>query len=105
LDDAGKRLTLAEVAALESALPGRFWLTEITVPNLYTGNKRKLGDIITSVAPTQQQYQTNEMVLFCWLPGMVWSGAGLTQPPQNWSLFGHVPLLRDASRASSLLEW
>jgi hypothetical protein len=105
LDERGQRLNAREVQMLESSLPTRFWLTEITVPHLYSGNKRKLGDIISSASVTPQQYQSGEMIQFCWLPGMVWNSIGLSQPPQGWSIFGHIPLLRGAAQTVQSLEW
>jgi hypothetical protein len=103
-DDQGNLLVPAEVALLQKTLPDEFWLTEISVPNLYTGNKRKLGDIMTLANPTVAQYETNEMIQFCWLPGIAFSGPALAGPAQGWSLFGHVPLLRGTAPRHTL-EW
>ncbi|HXT39016.1 MAG TPA: hypothetical protein VN887_03240 [Candidatus Angelobacter sp.] len=102
-DDKGNRLTPTEIQTLEKILPERFWVTEITVPNLYTGNKRKLGDILTPAKGTGKEFLTGAMMLFFWFPGLSWHEP-LTSM-QGWSLFGHIPLLRGASQSKQLLEW
>ena len=102
-DDQGRKLTAAEVQTLEATLPSGFWVTEVTVPNLYTGNKRKLGDILTPAQGTEQQFMTGAMMLFFWFPGLSWHEPRTSM--QGWSLFGHVPLLRGASQKKQLLEW
>jgi hypothetical protein len=104
-DDQEHPLAEAEKQLLENSLPSRFWVTEITVPNLYTGNKRKLGDIVTATAVNEQQYLSGEMFHFCWLPGISLSGPGLKNGPHGWSLMGHIPLLRGASQERQSLEW
>ncbi len=101
-DDQKRKLNAAEVQILESILPNRFWVTEITVPNLYTGNKRKLGDIVTFAKISQQQFTNNAITVLCWFPGFL-----LASPTgaQGWSLFGHIPLLRSPSQSATTLEW
>jgi hypothetical protein len=103
-DDSNQKLTAAEIAVLGNSLPPLFWVTEITVPNLYTGNKHKLGDVITGSNITPQQYTSGQMTLFAWLPGIAFGSPGLVAPPVGWSLFGHIPLLRNAALASPA-EW
>lgn len=103
-DDSEQKLTALELTLLDNALPPLFWVTEITVPNLYIGNKHKLGDIITGANPTPQQYTTGQMTLFSWLPGIAFASPGLTAAATGWSLFGHIPLLRNSAPASPT-EW
>lgn len=102
-DDQGRKLTATEITMLQNTLPERFWVTEITVPNLYTGNKRKLGDILTSAQGTKEQFLRGAMIIFLWFPGLSWHPA-LNQF-EGWSLFGHIPLLRGAAQTKQLLEW
>jgi hypothetical protein len=104
-DERGNKLTDAEKVILNASLPPRFWLTEITVPNLYTGNKRKLGDIITRADATPGQFNTREAIVFAWLPGLVMHGPALAGGSINGSLLGHTPLLRGASQDRPALEW
>jgi hypothetical protein len=95
-DDSNQGLTASELTLLKNSLPPLFWVTEITVPNLYIGNKHKLGDVITGSNVTPQQYTSGQMTLFAWLPGIAFGSPGLVAPPVGWSLFGHIPLLRNS---------
>jgi hypothetical protein len=102
-DDRGKQLTKAEIQRLRKALPDRFWVTEVTVPNLYTGNKRKLGDILTPARGSRKQFLTGAMTVFFWFPGLSWH-KGLPAV-QGWSLFGHIPILRGPGQTKKTIEW
>jgi hypothetical protein len=102
-DEKGKRLTQAEGDDLQASLPDQFWMTEVTVPNLYTGNKRKIVDILTPAQGTQQEFLTGANTVFFWFPGMSWR-MGLTAL-QGWSLFGHIPIVRGPSQNRNTLEW
>ncbi len=101
-DDQGKQLSQAEIARLHTCLPDRFWITEITVPNLYTANKRKLGDIISPASGSQHDFLAGAMTLFFWFPGLSWYNG--SPALLGWSLFGHIPILRETQNRSSL-EW
>jgi hypothetical protein len=102
-DDQGKRLTQAEIARLQACLPDRFWITELTVPNLYTANKRKLGDIISPASGSPQDFMTGAMTVFFWFPGLSWHEG--SPALLGWSLFSHIPILRGASQNRKILEW
>lgn len=105
-DEQKRRLTDAELSLLEGLVPERAWLTELSVPNLYTGNKRKLGDIVTiASAPEEQFLKGNNVRPLCWLPGFLLTTQPGSQVSQGWSLFGHVPLFRGACQAPRTLEW
>jgi hypothetical protein len=103
VDSHGVHLTDAEINRLNAELPDKFWVTEVTLADLYTANKTKLGDVITIVNPTLKQYTTSEHIIFAWLPGIVRSGVRLSGPQDVWSLTGHVPLLRQFPAPH--LEW
>jgi len=103
-DDQKKKLGAAEITNLEAALPDAFWTTEITVPNLYCGNKRKVGDLLSRVDGSEVDFGAGKLAFFGWLPGVSWP-QGLLQPPADWPIFGHVPVLRGASETRQLLEW
>ena len=104
-DERGNKLTDAEKAILDACLPERFWVTEITVPHLYTGNKHKLGDIITRADATQDQFNSREAIVFAWLPGLIMHGPALGSGSIYGSLMGHIPLLRGVSQDRPALEW
>ena len=45
-DPDGNTLEEALIREICDELPDYFWLTELTLPDLYTANKRKLGDVL-----------------------------------------------------------
>ena len=102
-DSEGHRLNSPEIASLHSQLPDLFWMTEIALPDLYTANKTKLGDIISRTNPTQQEYIHGDGVIFAWLAGIARGGSGLAGPQVTWSLTGHIPILRTGPVPA--LEW
>jgi len=103
-DDQKRTLSVFELKNLEALLPNEFWTTEITLPNLYCGNKRKLGDILSHVSGSDADLFAGKLAFFGWLPGVAWP-KGLLSPGEPWPLFGHVPLLRGASQTAQALEW
>ena len=48
---------------LEKQLPVQFWVTELSVPNLYAGNKRKLGDVSAVAAIAGKQIKRSVLEL------------------------------------------
>jgi hypothetical protein len=90
---------------LELHLPDSFWLTEITVPDLYTANKHKLGDVITKMDAAADEFVKGNGRIFCWLPGLARWGSGLPDPQEEWPLMAHVPLLRHGDGSTPTLEW
>ncbi|MCG3181429.1 MAG: hypothetical protein BIFFINMI_03822 [Phycisphaerae bacterium] len=104
-DNKGNLLPEDVKTRLLNLLPDRFWLTEITLPDLYTANKHKLGDLITKADSTVDQFLAGDARIFCWLPGLARWGAGLPDPQEPWPLMGHVPLFRHGDGPLPLLEW
>lgn len=94
-------LSQDQIDFLSRELPDRFWITEISLPDLYCGNKRKLGEVLfscTAGLPTQEQFQNEKvsdwmntnwiqirMPSFALRP----SGASIVLDTR-----GHLPLLR-----------
>lgn len=103
-DEQQHSLTAAESQTLDACLPPRFWVTEITLTNLYTGNKHKVGDIVTLADATAVQMANRDAVVFAWLPGRAWHGPALINQT-NCSFTGHIPALRAATPAGACLEW
>jgi hypothetical protein len=108
-DADGTALAEDELAML-GALPDRFWVTEITIPNLLAANKRKLGDILASCLPASSGNRIDE-IIFAWLPGFRWCGPAYGHPPEGtepvdaWKLRSHFPILRGSGQARPLFEW
>jgi hypothetical protein len=44
-----------ESARLRRTLPKRFWMTEFSIPELFSVNRSKLGEILTKFAPSMQE--------------------------------------------------
>ena len=92
---------------LSALLHGRshVWVTEITLPNIYVGNKHKLGDIITAadvkVTKSEDLYAA---VILAWLPAAFYIRPAIDVQPYEWPLTAHVPLIR-RSGGPPLLEW
>lgn len=104
VDSEGSQVTEREVEALKASFPDSVWVTELTVPNLYTGNKHKLGDVIVKANATRQEIGDWTAVEFIWIPGICSHTPAATGAIQPWSLTGHIPLLR-GSEPASLVEW
>jgi hypothetical protein len=104
-DAEGGKLSITELNTLNTVLPPLFWITEISVPDLYSGNKHKFGDIAVNANGTEAEYKNGEVLVLAWLPGLHWHGKGLKSGPAVWPVLSHVPLVRGSSDSSSTLEW
>jgi len=82
--------------------PKYVWVTEITLPNLYVGNKTKLGDVVVDACASTAAITERECVVFTWFPGFM--RRGIQPPSEYWDLTTHVPLIRCGSR-HPLIEW
>jgi hypothetical protein len=86
--------------------PDVFWLTELSLPDLYTGNKHKIGDVLSDVAPTVVGGQQLLKFIWGWLPGIqIPADPKPGVVPPAWPLTGHVPLLRLPSVLGPHQEW
>lgn len=81
--------------------PGYIWLTEISLPNLYSANKHKLGDIAVRADATEEDLKTGNALAWAWLPGFV--QLGNTTNFQTWGVHSHIPLIRNIAYTAS--EW
>jgi hypothetical protein len=68
-------------------LPIYIWVTEISLPNIYTGNKAKLGDVLLDASKTNE----DEFFVFGWFPGFARFGSDSEHEP--WYVRTHVPLI------------
>jgi hypothetical protein len=76
-DSEGAKLTPAEVLKLRSVLPRRFWVSEVSLPDLYAANKHKIGDVIIDAAASKDKHSSGDSLVFAWLPGIARYGPGL----------------------------
>jgi hypothetical protein len=89
-----------------SVAPDTFWLTELSLPDLYTANKHKIGDVLSDVAPAIVRGQPVVKFIWGWLPGIKISADPKPgDVPTPWPLTGHVPLLRLPSVLGPHEEW
>lgn len=104
-DERNYKLNPGEIDLLNKTLPDKFWVTEISTANLYSGNKHKLGDIVTIINPTDAQLLAQEYHTLAWLTGICWHGPGLKNAPIDWSIKGHIPLIRGIPLQKCENEW
>ncbi len=83
-------------------MPEHVWVSEITLPHLYTGNKHKLGDVIVRANATDEEHSAVESFELAWFPGFIYFGSDNQILP--WDVHTHVPLIRE-EETSPLLEW
>jgi hypothetical protein len=84
------------------ALPKYVWVSEVSLPDIFTGNKHKLGDVVSRANTTREEYEKDESVVFAWFPGFVQLGYQLNWK-EDWAIETHIPLFRYKERP--LLEW
>lgn len=83
-------------------MPEHIWVSEITLPHLYTGNKHKLGDVIIRANATDEEYLAGKSFELAWFPGFIYFGSDNQILP--WDVRTHVPLIRE-EKTVPLLEW
>ena len=91
---------------------GFVWLTEVTGPDLYAGNQRKLADILIRSDYDAAQYETGprDGVLCMRLPGLLLSPDGRAggEPyaiSRRLEVCGHVPLFDKHGRRHDCTSW
>lgn len=112
-DSDGGQLQPEDISDVESLLPAKFWVTEITLPDLYTANKHKLGDMIhneTTSTPAIDPKTKKEKGIPHNVPEYVWGWLPCVEIPKagelgSWPLRGHVPLLRSSHVLRGAEEW
>jgi len=86
--------------------PEHLWLTEISLPDLYTANKHKLGDVLTDAKAKVQGGQ--KLLYYVWgcLPGVqVPANPQPGTPLLSWPFTGHVALFRPSKVLGPCVEW
>ena len=104
-DERDNKLAGGDVQLLERLLPDSVWVTEVMIPNLYAGNKRKLGEILSKTRASEADIRGNKTLVFGWLAGVRWHGSGLQNGPTDWPILGHVALARGIPAENCKLEW
>jgi len=83
-------------------LPDYLWVSEISLPNVYTGNKHKLGDVVICANATAEEHVDGKSLALAWFPGFIQLG---NKPfLEHWGIDTHIPLIRNAED-TPFLEW
>ncbi len=82
------------------------WLTEISLPDIYTANKGKLGDILMTASAGDGRTQAKPKLVWGWLPGVqiAYVGQELMAAPTG-PFKGHIPMLRPPNVLGPYVEW
>ena len=97
----GQVILTPEIEQRLDDMPEHIWVSEITLPHLYIGNKHKLGDVIIRANATDEEYLAGESFELAWFPGFIHFGSDHKIFP--WNVQTHLPLIRDEE--IPLLEW
>jgi hypothetical protein len=100
-DREGLTLATSAVNLAEAVLPDHFWITEFTLPDLYTANKSKLGELLCSASDPQANEPSGGMpeFLLLRLPGYITVKGPRSEPTPP---YGHVEILHQPTKA---LQW
>jgi len=81
-------------------------ITEISLPDLYTANKHKLGDVVTDAKMVKIDGILYLRFIWGWLPGIQ-----ISEEPQNktmppaWPINIHIPIFRHSNTLKPHNEW
>jgi len=84
-----------------NALPKDIWVSEVSLPNIFTGNKHKLGDIVINANASPQEHLEGKSLALAWFPGFIQLGNNINL--DTWPITSHIPLFRLDD--PPLLEW
>jgi hypothetical protein len=86
--------------------PNHLWLTEVSLPDLYTANKHKLGDLLTDAKANVRGAQKMLNYVWGWLPGVqVPINPHPGTAPPSWLYTGHIPIFRPGKVLGPHVEW
>jgi hypothetical protein len=104
-DSYGNGIVVPMPQALLNA-PDYLWLTEIALPDLYTANKHKLGDVLTDAKAGLSGTRKIARFVWGWLPGIqIHNDSNGDVVVTPWPLVGHVPIQRPQSVLGPYQEW
>ncbi len=81
-------------------------VTEISLPDLYTCNKHKLGDVVSDAKTVISNGNRYIQFIWGWLPGIQVPAEpkeGIT--PSDWPIKTHIPLFRHSNTLKPHSEW
>ncbi len=86
---------------IRSSFSQYVWVSEISLPDIYNGNKGKLGDVVVRADANPEDIRSGHAVVFAWFPGL--ARLGLSGPTKPWFIEKYVPFIRKTE--CSQLEW
>ena len=106
----GRPFSEPHVLALQQLLPDWVWMVEVSIPNLYTANKTKLGELLIDVEDPDPD--PDKDLPSCWvggrLPGVFFiprTGIGHLPVAVSADVEAHVPLYRRPELPCIAAEW
>lgn len=73
-------------------LPERFWVVEFSLPELYTGNRSKLGEVIFDAVNAPNSADLSSLLLALRVPGVLVMRDGPDMATHACALLSHCPL-------------
>jgi hypothetical protein len=111
ISDWHRRKEHAEIPEIfKHSLPRHLWLVEISIPELFPINKRKLGEIVLDGSRRISDTPNFQSFLFARLPGSYWFVTGMNsngEPTFDWRrsrMESHTPLAVSDSTADAREE-
>jgi len=104
-DSEGNEVSAPMRNFVRQQLPERVWVSELSLLDLYSANKTKLGDVLVKADADREAHQSGKSLVFAWLPGVAWFGELLGRQIRDWPLTGHIPFLRHNDGPLPALEW
>ena len=98
--ESGGKVTAEQQKSFQS-LPEYVWVSEISLPDIYNGNKAKLGDVVIDASASKEAVAAGDSVIVSWFPGFI--RFGVKGPTQPWITEKYVPFIRNIERP--YLEW
>lgn len=106
-DNFGNKVAKKELKVISEHLSGLLWITEVSVADLFCGNKAKLGDVVSSVDFNYVGKLPDDLavVKFIWCPEL--AVLELVNPKLlHWPLTGYIPMQRPIYGAiCPVTEW
>lgn len=93
-DEQFKQEQRQKISQLLEELPNNYlWVSEVSLPHLYTGNQSKLGEIVIKCNATGSELEENDAVVLSWGPGYIYYGNN--KSIESWFVDTHVSMSRE----------
>ena len=85
-----------------AALPRRVWVTELSIPQLYTANRHKVADVLIDASADETLHTSGGSLAAVRLPGYIWFAK--SKNGYAWPITGHTPLIAQCDEPR-LCDW